>query len=219
MIIQWYGQAFIRIESRDIVIAIDPFSKEPKLGITKIPRFRADAVLISHDHADHNNADAIDGLPVVFRGPGEYEIKGVFIQGIPSFHDESAGAERGANTIFTIDAEDLRVCHMGDIGTKKLSEDAREKIGTVDVLFLPVGGTYTVDATGAWDIISALSPKSVIPIHYKVPGLNLPIDGAEKFLKEAGAKPDEFDRLSLRSKDLQADGLKVYLLRPLSFAK
>jgi L-ascorbate metabolism protein UlaG (beta-lactamase superfamily) len=218
MTVQWYGQSFLRIDSRDVVIAVDPFSKKPDWGIVKVPRFRADAVLVSHDHADHNNVSAIEGSPVVFRGPGEYEIKGIFIQGIPSFHDDAGGKERGANTIFTLDLEDLRLCHMGDIGMKKLPEDVRERIGDVDVLFIPVGGTYTVDARGAWSLVGEIEPKVVIPMHYKVPGLTLPIEGAEKFLKEAGGAPQAVERLSFRKRDLPEDGVKVHLLRPLAFA-
>ncbi len=220
MVVQWYGQAFLRVESRDIVIAIDPFSKKPEWGIIKVPHFRADVVLVSHDHADHNNVAAIEGSPLVFRAPGEYEIKGVFIQGLQSFHDEVEGKERGLNTIFTIDLEDMRICHMGDIGTKKLTQDLLEKIGDVDILFIPVGGTYTVDAKGAWELIYQIEPKIVIPMHYKVPGLKLPLDGVEKFLKEADSNSlrEVFDRLSLRKKDLTQEGISIRLLKPLAFA-
>jgi L-ascorbate metabolism protein UlaG (beta-lactamase superfamily) len=217
MIIQWYGQGFVRVESRGTVLAIDPFSKKDEWGITKVPRFRADAVLVSHDHADHNNVAAIEGSPLVFRGPGEYETKGIFIQGHTSFHDESGGRERGLNTIFTLDAEEMRLCHMGDIGTRKLPEAVLESLGNVDVLFIPVGGVYTVDARGAWGLISAIEPKIAVPIHYKIPGLKLPLDGVEKFLKEAVDTSDPMERLSIRKKEIPTDGIKVQVLKPLAF--
>lgn len=217
MTLQWYGQSFFRINSKDVVIAIDPFSKKPDWGFNKVPRFMADIVLISHDHPDHNNAAALEGTTVVLEGPGEYEVKDIFIRGIPSFHDEAGGRERGLNTIFVIEAEDLRVCHMGDLGTKKLPEDAIEAIGDVDIVLLPVGGTFTVDARGAWNVVRQLEPKIVVPMHYKVPGVNLPLDGVERFLKEAGANPEIEEKLSVRRKELPPDGLKVHRLRPLAF--
>jgi L-ascorbate metabolism protein UlaG (beta-lactamase superfamily) len=217
MTITWYGQAFVRIESRGTVIAIDPFSKQAGWGILKVPRFHADIVLISHDHPDHNNAAALEGSPIVLAGPGEYEVKGIPIRGIPSFHDDVGGRERGPNTIFTIDIEDMRVCHMGDLGMKKLPQDTLEKIGDPDILFIPVGGTYTIDARTAWSIVSDIEPKIVIPIHYKLPGLKLPLESVEKFLKEAGAKPTPGEKLSVRTQTLPAGGPKVELLAPLAF--
>jgi len=218
MVFQWYGQSFFRIDTKDAVIAVDPFSKKPDSGFVKVPRFRADVVLISHDHWDHSNVAALEGEPVVLKGPGEYEVKGIFIQGIPSWHDEKNGEERGSNTIFVIETEEMRVCHMGDIGTKKLPEDALERIGDADVLMIPVGGKYTVDAAGAWALIREIEPRIVIPMHYKIPGLTLPIDGPEKFLKEAGAKPDLIERFSIRKKDIPLEGLKTVLMRPLAFS-
>lgn len=218
MTIQWYGQSFIRIDSRETVIAIDPFSKKEEWGIEKVPRFRADAVLVSHDHADHNNVGAIEGTPVVFAGPGEYETKGIFIRGHASFHDEAAGAERGPNTIFVLDAEEMRLCHMGDIGTKKLPAAVIEALGNVDVLFIPVGGKYTVDAAGAWNLIAEIEPKIIVPIHYKIPGLKLPLEGVESFLKGRPGDHEPVERLAIRKKEVSTDGSRVQVLKPLAFA-
>jgi L-ascorbate metabolism protein UlaG (beta-lactamase superfamily) len=218
MTLQWFGQSFLRIDTRDTVIAIDPFSKKEDWGFIKVPRFRADVVLVSHDHPDHNNVSALDGSPLVFKGPGEYEVKGVFIQGHLSFHDESGGKERGLNTIFTLDAEEMRICHLGDIGTKKLSETVLEKLGKVDILFIPVGGKYTVDAAGAWSLVSEIEPAIVVPMHYKVPGLKLPLDGVEKFLKDAVGDKTPIERLAIRKRDIPTEGTKVQVLKPLAFA-
>jgi L-ascorbate metabolism protein UlaG (beta-lactamase superfamily) len=214
MTIQWYGQAFFRIESKDVVLAIDPFSKKPEWGFNKVPRFRADIVLISHDHPDHNNVSGIDGSPFVINSPGEYEVKGIFIQGIQTFHDDVEGKERGTNTVFLIEIENMRICHMGDIGMKKLPEEVLEKLSNIDFLLVPVGGTYTIDGKVAWDFVKEIEPKIVVPMHYKIEGLKLPISGVENFLKIAGKKPEIVEKISLRKKDLPQDGPKIYLMKP-----
>jgi len=123
MEIIWHGHSFFEIKSREnknqLKIAIDPFSEE--IGL-KVPKVEADILLISHDHYDHNNKDAISGNYFLVDSPGEYEVKGVFVKAIKSFHDKVEGKERGENLIFLIETEDLRVCHMGDFGQKELEE-------------------------------------------------------------------------------------------------
>lgn len=218
MTFTWFGQSFFKVETQGTVIAIDPFSRNEKAGFRKVPRFRADMVLVTHDHEDHNNVSALEGEPLVFRGPGEYEAKGIFIEGIASFHDAVGGKERGGNTIFVISAEDLRVVHMGDFGEERLTQEERERIDRVDILLVPVGDHFTIGGKEAVDLIHKLEPKLVIPMHYKLPGLNLPIEGPEKFLKELSAKPPYEDKLSIRERDLMEGKTSVHLLRPLSFA-
>jgi L-ascorbate metabolism protein UlaG (beta-lactamase superfamily) len=219
MTIQWFGQSFFKIETQGKVIAIDPFSKDSKAGIQKVPHFRADLLLITHEHQDHNNIDAIEGEPLIFRGPGEYEAKDIFIEGIASFHDRSSGKDRGSNTIFVIESENLRLAHFGDFGETHLSDEQEEKLGQVDILLIPVGGTFTIDAKTAAEIANHLGPKAVIPMHFKVPGLDLPLDGPGKFLKELASHPAAEEKISLKARDLTEDKTKVLLLKALGFEK
>jgi len=219
MTLQWFGQSFFRVETQGKVIAIDPFSPDPWVGIPKPPRFRADLVLVTHAHDDHNNAGAIEGEPLVFCGPGEYETRGIFIEGVSSFHDASSGKERGANTIFVIETEGMRLIHMGDFGEARLSEAQLEKTGGADILLIPVGGTFTIDGKQAAAITNRIEPKVVIPMHFKVGDLKLRIDGPELFLKELGVKPVSEEKLSVRTKDLPQEKTEVHLLRATSFEK
>lgn len=200
MIITWYGHSCFKIQSGDLIFAIDPFAKD--IGLTP-PRFRADAVLVTHSHPDHSNAAAIGGEPIRVAGPGEYEIKGVYVRGIETFHDAAQGNERGANTMYAITMEDVRLLHMGDFGEERVRDETLEKIGETDILMIPVGGVYTIAADAAAKAVKQIEPRLVIPMHYKLPGLALGIEGVEKFLKEmgaAGAAPEE--KLTIKKKDV-----------------
>jgi len=222
MTLQWYGQSFFRLETQGKVIAIDPFSRSSQMGILKVPRFKADVVLVSHNHADHNNAAAIEsaagGEPLVLREPGEYEIAGIFIEGIQSFHDNQGGKERGPNTIFVISSEKMRLCHMGDFGESKISAEALERINGADILLIPVGGKFTIGPAAAVNIISQIEPKVVVPMHYKVKGLKLPIESADQFWKEVGTEPEPEEKLTIKFRDLPQEGTKFVCLKPLAFS-
>jgi len=203
MVITWYGQSCFKIQSGDLVVVTDPFSKD--VGLTP-PRFKADVIAVTHEHHDHNNTDSIPEGAFIVRGPGEYEIKGIAITGIPTFHDASQGKERGRNTVYAIEMEEMRLVHLGDFGEEKIRPETLEALGEVDILFLPVGGTYTIDAETAAEVVSAIEPKIVIPMHYAIPGLKVKLDGVEAFLKEMGAaKTAAEDRLTLKKKDLLED--------------
>ena len=145
MNIQWYGQSCFRIESKEGSVLIDPFSKE--IGL-KSPRIKDDIVLVSHQHFDHNNIEDANPEAFIIQNPGEYEKHGIAIRGIAAFHDDKQGTERGPSTIHVIKAEEMTVCHLGDLG-HKLSDQQVEDIGDIDILMIPVGGTYTIDAKGA----------------------------------------------------------------------
>jgi len=195
-----------------VKIIIDPYSEE--IGL-KFPKSDADIVLSTHNHYDHNNIKAVSGNPFIIDGPGEYEVKGVFVQGIHSWHDEKQGSERGANTIYTIEVEDLKLCHLGDLGQTELTSEQLEKIGDVDVLMIPVGGFYTIDAKGALKILSQIEPKIIIPMHYALPKLRVKLDGVDKFLKAVGVKSLEPQaKLSIRKKDISEDEAKIIVLSP-----
>lgn len=206
MTINWYGQSCFRLESKGVSLLIDPFSKD--IGL-RPPRLNDNIFLVTHEHYDHNNVkEAPDGSFVV-RGPGEYEKSGIYIEGISSFHDDAQGTQRGLNTIFIIRMEDLTICHLGDIGQAKLTDDQIETIGDPDILFIPVGGKYTIDGSQAAAIVKEIEPKIIIPMHYKVPGLDIDIDGLQKFLKETGIKPEEVDSLKIATKTLPQEEMKL----------
>ena len=158
----------------------------------------------------------MQGNPFLIEGSGEYEVKGVFIKGIDSFHDDSEGKERGKNTIYTIEAEDMKVCHLGDIGQKQLTDDQLEKIGHVDILMIPVGGVYTIDSSEAQKIIGQIEPKVVIPMHYEVPGLKIKLDDVSKFLKASGRNSIEpIDKFTVKTSTLPKErDMDIVLLKP-----
>ena len=199
-------------KNSQVRIVIDPYSEE--IGL-KLPKIEGDIVLSTHSHYDHNNIKAINGNPFVIEGPGEYEVKGVFVQGIPAWHDEKQGTLRGSNTIYTIDVEELRLCHLGDFGQAELSSEQLEKIGDVDVLMIPVGGVYTIDAKGALKIMSQIEPKITIPMHYGLPKLKVKLEAVDKFLKAVGIKALEPEpKLSIKKKDISEEEAKVIVLKP-----
>jgi len=217
MNIFWHGQSCFQIfssqgKNNHVNIVIDPFSEA--IGL-KVPKLEADILLISHDHYDHNNIKAVGGNPFLISGPGEYEIKEVFIQGIPAFHDSSLGKERGANTIYTIEAEDLKLCHLGDLGQKELSPEQVDKIGEVDILMVPVGGVYTISAKEAVKVMSQIEPNIIIPMHYQLPKLKVKLDGLDKFLKTMGIKNlAPLSKLTIKKKDILSEEAKIIFLNP-----
>ncbi|MBL7150283.1 MAG: MBL fold metallo-hydrolase [Candidatus Pacebacteria bacterium] len=231
MQIIWKGQSCFQIslqpeKNSQVRIVIDPFDET--LGL-KLPSMEADILLITHHHRDHDNSKAIKGNPFLVDGPGEYEIKKIYIQGIFSFHDDSQGKQRGENTIYTIEAEDFKLCHLGDLGQKELSASQIEKIGNVDILMIPIGGVYTIDSKGAQKIISQIEPKIIIPMHYQIPSFRRAkakvekketsstpkLDSLDKFLKVMGIKTAEtLNKLLIKKKDLSEEGLKVVVLGP-----
>ena len=216
MKISWYGQSCFKLLVKTnigdkITIITDPFSKE--IGLTP-PRGTADIVLVSHDHYDHNNVKTFSAEPFVINSPGEYDIKGVFIKGIYSFHDTSQGKERGGNTIYIIEAEDMKVCHLGDLGQKELSDNQLEKIGDIDILMVPVGGIYTINGSEAVKIINQTEPSVVIPMHYKLPNLNIKLNSVDKFLEEIGGEKETIiEELSVQKKDLIEGEMKVAVMK------
>lgn len=192
MDIYWYGQACFRFKGKSASVIIDPY--DPDFTGLKLPKdFSSDVVLVTHDHKDHNNSRAVTATssgnaPMTFNRPGEYEVSGVVVTGINSFHDNSGGTERGANTIFHLFFDNLDIVHLGDLGQSKLTEEQVAEIGQTDILLIPVGSVYTVDAKAASEIVSQLEPKIIIPMHYKTEGLKFDLEGVEGFLKEMGAE-------------------------------
>ncbi len=216
MHIIWHGQSFFQIlvsqnKGEQITLAIDPFDETVGL---RVPSFNADVLLVTHAHGDHNNKKAIKGSPFLIEGPGEYETKDISVQGIDSFHDDAQGKQKGQNTIYTIEAEEMRLCHLGDLGQKELTPDQLEQIGDIDILMIPVGGTFTVSAKEANHIISQIEPRIVIPMHYHIPKVKIKLEGVDKFLKEIGRKSiTPQPKLLIKKKDLPQE-TQIVLLQP-----
>jgi L-ascorbate metabolism protein UlaG (beta-lactamase superfamily) len=180
--INWLGHSCFRIKGKEAVLVTDPYDSNTGYPINKT---KADIVTVSHSHPGHSNLDMIDGEYKTVKGPGEYEIKGVFVTGIPVYHDQSDGEERGKSNIYVIEIDGLTICHMGDIG-HTLSSKIIEDIGNIGIMLLPVGGLSTVDSNIASEIVRAMSPRIVIPMHYKTPAISWPLEPVEKFLKKLG---------------------------------
>jgi L-ascorbate metabolism protein UlaG (beta-lactamase superfamily) len=185
MDITWFGHSCFRLSDRGVTIVTDPPSDE--MGYDR-PRIRADVVTISHEHPGHNNRVGFRGGPKFFDGPGEYEVKDVFITGIHTYHDGRNGSTLGNNTVFLFDFDGVTVCHLGDLGHVP-SQSQVEALSAVDVLLIPIGGLHTIDASKATEVISLIEPRLVIPMHYKTPVETAKLQTLDKFLKEMGQAP------------------------------
>lgn len=163
-----------RIKGKSATVVTDPYLKMAE----------ADIVTVSHDHFDHNVISKIGGTPFIISGPGEYEIKGVTVVGTPTFHDDKEGAERGKNVVYKITIDEVRICHLGDLG-HKLTDAQLDAIGDVDILLIPVGGKYTIDSKIAAQVVAQVEPLIVIPMHYDG---KLELEPVANFLKEMGAE-------------------------------
>lgn len=217
MEIIYLGHSSFRIKGKKNIIVTDPYDES--VGF-KMPRVSADIVTVSHHHQDHNNASVVKGTtkrkePFVVDGPGEYEIGGVSIFGIACDHDKSSGAKRGENTAYLINLDGLRLAHLGDLG-HKLNETQLEELNGVDVLFIPVGGTYTIDDNEAIEVIGQIEPLVVIPMHYLTKemktdfGIKLTVDD---FLKAIGEEANRVkDKLEI-SKDKLPEEREIVVLK------
>lgn len=180
MKLRYLGHSCFLIEAENGTrIVVDPYTR---IGY-EMPRVAADYVVCTHGHFDHAYTDGVDcpHAPVV--RAGKYDLGGVRAEGFDSFHDEVQGAKRGKNVVFVFEADGVRVCHMGDIGQPCTAEFA-QKLGAVDVLLLPVGGTYTVDAAGAMEYVKTIAPRTVVPMHFAAGG-TLDIAPPDAFLSLA----------------------------------
>lgn len=189
MEIRFLGHACFRLRGKSAVVVTDPY--DPDLGF-RLPKLAADIVTISHEHQNHNHQEAVTSAifrkkPFFVSEPGEYEIAGVSIFGVATFHDASQGKERGRNTVYVITLDDVRLAHLGDLG-HKLTDAQLEEINGVDILMVPVGGAETIDSKEAVEVINQVEPKIAIPMHFHLPGLTIKLAPVEEFLKEIGAE-------------------------------
>jgi len=182
--ITWLGHSCFRIKGKDVTVITDPYN--PSLGHT-LSKLQADIVTLSHLHPGHCYTEAITSEFKEVKGPGEYELKGTFITGIATWHDDAQGQKLGRNTVYLLEMDGIALCHLGDLGHLPSSELV-EDVGDIDVLFVPVGGVSTIGGSRAAEIVRRLTPKVVIPMHYKTGTLATELEPVDKFLKEAGVK-------------------------------
>ncbi|UCC65122.1 MAG: MBL fold metallo-hydrolase [Anaerolineae bacterium] len=212
MDITWYGHACFRLYQRGASVVIDPYEKS--IGYD-LPRLRADIVTISHDHPGHRNTGPVRNKKLVISGPGEYEVRDVFITGIATFHDGKKGSARGRNTVYLYDFDGLKICHLGDLGHVPLQAQV-EVLNSVDVLLIPVGGVSTINAAQAAEVVSLMEPGLVVPMHYRLPSLAFKLDPVSKFLKAMGLdKVSPQETLSVTKSGLPEE-TQVVLLEPQS---
>ena len=184
MEVTWLGHSCFKIKGRHATVITDPYW--PDLGYS-LGKHTARIVTMSHQHPGHSYVRGISGEPKQVAGPGEYEISGVLIIGIGTYHDAEKGKKRGKNTVYLMEVDEVSVCHLGDLGHVLTSEQV-EQIDNVDVLLLPVGGTSTVNAATAAEIVRQLEPNAVVPMHYKTNVLKKELAPVDRFLREMGLK-------------------------------
>ena len=184
MEITWLGHSCFKLKGKQSTVITEPFS--PAIGYT-LGKVTADIVTVSHPHPGHSYVQGVADEPRILKSPGEYESGGVLTVGVHTFHDNGKGAQRGKNTAFVIDVDDVMICHLGDLGHVLTAEQVAE-IDGVDVLLIPVGGVSTIDAVQAAQIVRQLEPKIDIPMHYKTEAEKKDLETADRFLKEMGVK-------------------------------
>ena len=205
MQIRWYGQSAFLI-SAERTVFVDPFG--PMEGLAErgmqfdypaIEGVEADLLLVTHEHADHNAVDVVGGSPQILRSTaGTFDSPLGEVIAVASEHDEAAGTKRGPNTIFRFALDGLRLCHFGDFGQSELRHEQLRAIGSVDVLFLPVGGGPTVGGEPAAAIVRALKPRLVVPMHYRTDAVNF-LDPPDAFLDALGARVERLDENELEA--------------------
>lgn len=179
MKIAWHGHSCFEVHD-SLVVVTDPHDGK-SIGI-KPPVVKADICLISHDHFDHNCARVIHGDPTILHEAGEMVVKGVKVKGISTFHDDEGGAKRGRNIVFRFELDDIAFAHLGDLG-QELTDEEVGLLGNVDVLFVPVGGVFTIDSEAARRVVSKIRPRVAIPMHYHYGGLSITISSVDPFLE------------------------------------
>lgn len=213
MDIKYIGHSSFFIKTKNSRVITDPF--DPKIGL-KFPKTEADTVTVSHQHSDHNFLDQISGNPLIIDWPGEFEKQEVRITGFSSFHDKQKGAERGLNTLYKIEGDGVSILHCGDLGVVP-DDTFLSLFGEVDILMVPVGGFYTIDANDAVELVKKVEPSIVIPMHYNRPELDQEVFGKvaplEDFLKKIGAEDAErTNKLSLKESDFGTEETKVIVM-------
>ncbi len=216
MDITWYGLSCFRIREGGVTVVCDPY--DTSVGL-QLPKLRADLVTVSHERPGHNAAERITGDPKILRGPGEYEIKNVFITASTTYHRRRKDEALERNIIFFLDFGDFTVGHLGDVGEVPTQAEIEElNLGEVDVLMVPVGGGATLDPTRAVEVIALFEPKIVIPMHFQQPQLaadwSNELEPVEKFLRELGVSAPEPQEMLKVSKSSLPEETQVALFIP-----
>lgn len=175
MKITWLGHAKVVLAGAESTVVIDPY--DASVGYP-MDTPRADIVAVSHSHHDHSDVSSVPGTPEVINQPGKYRVGGVKIKALSSFHDDQGGAQRGENLIFVVEMEGLRICHLGDLGHMP-DEDLLPSLRNMDVMFIPVGGHYTIDAAQAVELIQMAKPRIAVAMHYKTDVCHVDVAGIE----------------------------------------
>ncbi len=209
MDVTWLGHGCFRLRGRAAAVVTDPYP--PTIGL-KLARMDADLVTVSHDHEDHNYTQVVRDGAYEIRGPGEYEIAGVSVIGLPTYHDLEKGAKQGRNTVYLFEMDEVRICHLGDLG-HKLDDAEAEAVASPDVLLVPVGGRTTMNGEQAAEVVRQLEPRLVVPMHYAIPGLKLQLDPVDRFLKEMGVTSAEPQpKLTVQKSSISEYETKVVVL-------
>ena len=202
MRIKWLGHAcFLITSTGGTRIVTDPYTVGGGIKYAPVTE-TADVVTVSHEHGDHSNVSTVKGKPEILRGNGTRMAGGIQFTGVATHHDAARGQQRGANTVFCFTVDDVRLCHLGDLG-HKLDPGQVSEIGPTDVLFIPVGGFYTIDASVAGQTVEQLQPRVVIPMHFRTPRCDYPIADVQDFVagkknvRDAEASDVEFQARSL----------------------
>jgi L-ascorbate metabolism protein UlaG (beta-lactamase superfamily) len=211
MDVTWLGHGCFRLRGRGAAVVMDPYP--PTIGL-KLSRMDAEVVTVSHDHGNHSYTQVVRDGAYEIHGPGEYEVAGVSVIGVPTYHDSEKGKREGRNTVYLIEMDDIRVCHLGDLG-HKLEDAEAEAVASPDVLLVPVGGHTTMSGGQAAEVVRQLEPRYVVPMHYAIPGLKLELDPIDRFLKEMGVTSSEPQpKLSVQKSSMTEYETKVVVLEP-----
>lgn len=212
MEIKYLGHASFLIKTKDAKLVTDPY--DSSIGMN-FPKTEADVVTVSHQHADHNNLKGVSGNPLVIDWPGEFEKKGIRVFGYRWYHDDKKGEERGENILYKFEAEELSLLHCGDLGSIP-PDEFLDSMGTIDILMVPTGGFYTIDAPTAVKLVEKIEPSIVIPMHYNHDKLNQSTFGKlsslGEFLKQMGVESTLVDKLTVKKDDV-GDEIKVVTLK------
>lgn len=207
MTITWFGLSSFKITGKDITIITDPFNN--KTGLSPV-RGGADVVVLSNPTLDwSNNVSSITGTPFIINGPGEYDIKGSFIIGAAAENEEL-----GANTIYSIEVEDIRIAFFGAFNQEQLTDEQKEVLEGCDIVLIPCGGKQVLDYEHAAKIATQLEPYYIVPHSYKTTGLTLSLEKIDNFMKEMGGKPTETDKISVKKKDFSTETTSLIILTP-----